>query len=139
MSAGEKHMRNNVVVDTGVLGLFFGQDPRLRGYLAAFEGEGTRGYIAGVNLAEFYHKTCRTLGRQTADARFHILLNGDLDVVEDTELDRAAGVEKCGNPHGLSLADCYTLALSKRVNGLLLTTDENLAKSRGVKTQHFPV
>jgi predicted nucleic acid-binding protein len=58
-------------------------------------------------------------------------------VVEaDRDLSLSAGLEKCRNSR-LSLADSYALALTKRVRGVLLTTDGELAKSREVSVRHF--
>ncbi|TLY03263.1 MAG: type II toxin-antitoxin system VapC family toxin [Thaumarchaeota archaeon] len=47
-------------------------------------------------------------------------------------------MEKCRN-NRLSLADSYALALSKRVGGILLTTDSELAKSKEARVRHFEV
>ncbi len=132
-------MRHNIVVDAGVLGLFFRRDQRSYEYLKAIDRGDSRGYVAGVNLAEFYYKTCRSLGRQTADARFYSVINEGLTVIDDEELSRLAGMEKCRRELDISLADCYALALTKRVNGLLLTTDSELGKTTEVETRHFPV
>ena len=132
-------MRSDLVFDAGVLGLFFQKDPRLRDLLRVIGRDDSHKYIAGVNLAEFYYKTCRTFGRQTADARFNLVIDSGFIVDSDAELDRLAGLEKCRSGLDLSLADCYALALSKRVKGTLLTTDSELGRNKDVETHHYPI
>jgi len=132
-------VKSNVVLDTGVLTLFFLRDDRVFTYFKKISDGETNGLISGINLGEFYYKTCQKLGRQTADTRFNLILDTNIVIVEDAELNRLAGLEKCRREHDLSFADCYALALTKRVRGILLTTDSELAKSREVETRHFLV
>jgi len=103
------------------------------------DDERTSGYISNVNLAEFYYKTCQKLGRQTADARYYQIKRTRLQVVQDDDLTRSAGLEKCRQPLSLSLADCFALALAKREKALLLTTDRELSKVREVEVKFFEV
>ena len=132
-------MKNDLVLDAGILTLFFLRDARVFPYFKKIGDGEVSGQIAGVNLSEFYYKTCQTLGRQTADTRFSLVTESNIVIVEDEELNRLAGLEKCRRELDLSLADCYALALSKRVRGLLLTTDGELGKNKEVETRHFPV
>ncbi len=96
------------------------------------------GHVSSVNLSEFYYKTCQKTGRHVADLRYYQLRRTKVKFVEtDEELTRSAGLEKCRQPHELSLADCYALSLSKRLKATLLTTDSELAKVNEVKTMYF--
>ena len=96
--------------------------------------------MASVNLSEFYYKTCQKLGKPVADIRYYQARRSGIIIVEtDEELTRAAGVEKCRQPHNLSLADCYALALARRLRATLLTTDGELAKVKDVRTVRFDV
>ena len=102
------------------------------------EDETRQGYISSLNMSEFYYKTCQKLGKPTADLRYFQVRKTRLKVVEtDEELTRTAGVEKCRQPHKLSLADCHALSLAKLLKATLLTTDGELAKSKGVTTVFF--
>jgi hypothetical protein len=132
-------VRRNIVLDAGVLGLFFARDRRVLEYFEAIQEGKVQGLIAGVNLSEFYYKTCRSFGIQAADTRFSLTVETGIEVVGDPELDRLAGLEKCRREVDISLADCYALTLTKRVKGLLLTTDNELGKTKEVETRHFPV
>ena len=132
-------MKKAVVVDAGVLTLHFIDDQRVEEYFSDVDDERTSGYISNVNLAEFYYKTCQKLGRQTADARYYQIKRTRLQVVQDDDLTRSAGLEKCRQPLSLSLADCFALALAKREKALLLTTDKELSKVREVEVKFFEV
>ena len=96
--------------------------------------------MASVNLSEFYYKTCEKLGKGVADIRYYQSRRSGINVVEtDAELARTAGVEKCLHATVLSLADCYALALTRRLGATLLTTDGPLAKSKEIRTVFFDV
>jgi predicted nucleic acid-binding protein len=92
--------------------------------------------MAGVNIAEFYYKSCQKVGKQAADTWYFQVLESGLAVVASEELDRLAGLEKCRHP-SLALADCYALALAKAEAALLLTTDGDLANVPDVSTKRF--
>ena len=130
---------SRLIIDAGVLSLHFRDDPRVEGQFDEIDEGKSTGYIAGINLAEFYYKTCQKLGRQTADTWFHLIRGSPLRIVSDEELNRQAGFEKCHRTLDLSIADCYALALAKRLSGTLLTTDGELAKSREVEVLFFPI
>ena len=131
-------MKNAVVLDAGVLTLHFIDDPRVEEYFNDIEDERIKGHISSVNLAEFYYKTCQKLGRQTADTRYY-QLRAKLQVIQNDELVRDAGLEKCRQHLDLSLADCFALALAKRQKATLLTTDRELSKARDIETKLFEV
>ena len=127
-----------MVLDAGCLSLHFIADPRLRRHFDEIEDEAKMGHVSSVNLSEFYYKTCQSAGRHAADLRYYQLRRTKVQVVEtDEQLTRAAGLEKCRQPHRLSLADCYALSLAKKLKATLLTTDGELAKTKDVKTLHF--
>jgi len=132
-------MKKAVVVDAGVLTLHFIDDQRVEEYFSGVDDERISGYISNVNLAEFYYKTCQKLGRQTADTRYYQIKRTRLQIVQDDNLTRSAGLEKCRQPLSLSLADCFALALAKREKALLLTTDRELSKVREVEVKFFEV
>jgi predicted nucleic acid-binding protein len=127
------------IVDAGVLSLHFRDDPRVEKQFDEIDEEKSIGYITGINLAEFYYMTCQKLGRQTADTWFYLIRGSPLRIESDEELNRQAGIEKCRRTLDLSIADCYALALAKRLKGILLTTDGELAKNREVEVLFFPI
>ena len=82
----------------------------------------------------------RYKGKNIADVRYHQVRGSDIgSVATDEELTRKAGEKKCKYRGKLSLADCFSLALSELKKATLLTTDSELAKVKEVKVKHFPV
>jgi predicted nucleic acid-binding protein len=126
------------VFDTGALSLLFADPERLRPIVDKIETRGDEGLLSSVTVSEFYYKTCQTLGRDVATLRSK-QISERLQVVEtDLDMSLSAGLGKCKNAR-LSLADSYALALTKRVNGILLTTDSELARSKEAKVSYFEV
>ena len=118
----------NVVIDTGVLTLFFAGDTRVVSFFHDFERGRLNGHVTSVNLSEFYYKTCEILGEDVAKLRYH-QCRELLDILEtDGQLSLLAGKEKCHRGGNLSLADCFALAGARILGGTLLTTDPELAK-----------
>jgi predicted nucleic acid-binding protein len=130
-------MYEKVVLDAGAMTLHFVDHPDVRRYFDAIMTGRSAGLIHSVNLAEFYYKTCQKSGKQTADTWYYQLRNSEISIIEREDLDRAAGLEKCRQSPRLSLADYFALALAKTENALLLTTDEELTKTKGVTAKHF--
>lgn len=126
------------VFDTGVISLFFAEDERLRMLVDRIATKGDLAFLSSVTLAEFYYKTCQNLGQDVAALRSK-QLSERLQVVDiDLEISFTASLEKCRNGR-LSLADCYALALTKRLQGVLLTTDTGLANTKDAKVRFFEV
>ena len=109
----------------------------MKKYFDEVETGAKQGSISAVNLSEFYYKTCQKLGKSTADIRYYQIRNTMAVVETDAELARNAGLERCRQQADLSLADCYVLAVAKRLNAIILTTDGELSKVKDVRTQLF--
>jgi len=129
----------SLVLDAGVLTLYFAGDRRVKQFFDEVDGERAVGMIAEVNLAEYYYKTCRKLGKETADSRYFMLTSSKLLITNDERLTRLAALEKCRQRLDLSLADCFALALAIREKAILLTTDRELKKAKGVQVKLFTV
>ncbi len=126
------------VFDAGALTLLYADGERLRPEAEKIESGSAQGLISTVTLAEFFYKTCQTLGKDVAALRAQQLAER-MQVVEGWEdLSKAAGLEKCRN-NNLSLADSFVLALARARGGAIVTTDGELAKERGVKVRHLAV
>ena len=130
-------MKPALVLDAGVLTLHFLDEPAIRNYFDMIDRDQALGFVSEVNLAEYYYKTCRKLGRETADVRYFMLRASKLQISNDEPLTRAAGLERCRQQLDLSLVDCYALALAKRERATLLTTDSELKKTKDVQVKLF--
>jgi uncharacterized protein len=132
-------VKPSLVFDSGVLTLHFAGDHRVKEYFDRVSEDQAVGLVADANFAEYYYKTCRELGRETADTRYYMLIASQLLIAEDEPLIRLVGLEKCRQRLDLSLADCFALALAKREKATLLTTDRELKKTKDVQVRFFPV
>ena len=132
-------MNSTLVIDAGALSLFFAGDPRVIPYFKRIDQGQATGLITEINLTEYYYKTCQKLGKQAADTRYFLLRNSKLKTIGDENLTRLAGLEKCKQELDLSLADCFALALAKRENATLITTDRELEKVKDVSAKFFRV
>jgi len=130
-------MKTALVFDAGLLALHFAGDSRVRDYFDAVQNDRAIGLIAEVNLAEYYYKTCRKLGRDTADIRYLMIRASKLHAIHDEALIRQAGLERCRTRLDLSLADCFVLAVAKREQAVILTTDSELRKTKDVSVKFF--
>lgn len=128
------------VIDAGFLSLHFIGDERVKPYFDEVAQGKAQAYISDVNLAEYYYKTCEKLGKEIADLRYHqVRASGVVPVATDEGLTWKAGEKKCKYRGRLSLADCFSLALSELKKATLLTTDSELAKAKEVTVKHFPI
>lgn len=128
------------VVDAGVLSLHFIDDERVKPYFDEVAQGKAQAFISDVNLAEYYYKTCEKLGKDIANFRYHQIRGSDVEsVATDEELTWKAGEKKCKYRGRLSLADCFSLALSELKKATLLTTDSELAKIKELTVKYFPV
>jgi predicted nucleic acid-binding protein len=129
----------NVIIDTGILTLYFAGDERLLLFFGDIERKRRIGYLTAVNLSEFFYKTCESLGEEVAELRFHQCreLLKIFETNEELALD--AGKAKCHRHGNLSLSDCFAIAATKILNGTLLTTDPELAETKAVDVRLFRV
>jgi predicted nucleic acid-binding protein len=134
---GKLDLKNSVVIDAGVLALYFIDDTRVRPYFYGIDDGNIKGYMTHINLSEYYYKTCQQFGKDTADVRYLSIARSKIEIFADKMLARDAGLERCKTKLNLSIADCYALALSKKLKAILLTTDSELAKVKEVSVKHF--
>lgn len=131
-------MTERFVIDTGALTLFFIGDVRTKAFFDKISRGTAEGYISSVTLSEYYYKTCQKLGADVALLRYQQSRTILTPIETDADLGEAAGMEKCRRG-ALSLADCFALALTRRLGGLLLTTDSELKRSNDVEVRHFEI
>lgn len=81
-------------------------------------------YVHAANLCEVYYIFYRERGQATAQRALRILLAAGLIVREDFDAAfwQDAGEIKAIHRH-VSLADCYCLALARRIGATAVTTD----------------
>jgi PIN domain nuclease of toxin-antitoxin system len=80
-------------------------------------------FVHAINLCEVYYDACRRSGEARSDSVVSDLTA--LGIIERSDFDEAfwkeAGKMKAGG--GISLPDCFGIALTNRVGGTFLTAD----------------
>lgn len=133
-----KGLIGNLALDTGVLlELLFSTSHGLK-LREALKSEEVHGNVSGISIAELKYVLCRKIGIEEATVRVRSLLeSGYITSHEDSELIDYAAEYKCRRK--LSLADCFTLALAKKINvpALFAKREEELVKE--ASSQPFDV
>ncbi|MCY0867863.1 MAG: type II toxin-antitoxin system VapC family toxin [Desulfurococcus sp.] len=128
------------VIDAGVLALYFAGDERVKNYMDRVLRGIDEGYICEVNLAEFYYKTGEILGVEVADIRYISIRNSRIKLVPvQGELTRQAAKYKIMYGRKISLADAFLIALAKKINGIVLTTDKRIKEVLEDKCIYFSI
>ncbi len=107
---------SRLAIDSSVLIAYFLGEPT--GELAKQEILGPRRATSCSHLAlsETFYILCRARNDKLAQEALETLeKTGYVKFHESTQLDYAAGMQKCAR--NISLADCYVLALAKSING----------------------
>ncbi|MGD0805433.1 MAG: PIN domain-containing protein [Candidatus Bathyarchaeia archaeon] len=137
MREGGRVLKGKVVLDTGPLLLYFGEDKRAKEII---DDAGIEIYVCDLSLAELYYKTCEVFGREVADLRYTSIRNsGIISVATDERLTRDAGGIKCQHRGKISLADAYVVATTRKVGGILVTTDHVISDLGIVKAKLLAV
>ncbi|MBO3839610.1 MAG: PIN domain-containing protein [Thermoproteota archaeon] len=95
----------------------------------ALKSEEAHGNVSTISIAELKYVLCRKLGVEEATIRVRSLLESGYVVMhDDSELVEYAAEYKCRRR--LSLADCFTLALARKINipALFARREEELVK-----------
>lgn len=80
-----------------------------------------------VNLGEVWYSTARAVSSEAADRSIQQIQGMDIEFVDaDWSLTRQAALYK--SLGGISYADCFAAALTKTVNGELVTGDKEFKK-----------
>ncbi|MHA1971923.1 MAG: PIN domain-containing protein [Candidatus Hodarchaeales archaeon] len=125
----------DVVWDTGALSLYFADHPEVKEYMRQIIKAKRRGYIPRLILAEFFYKTTQKFGKQVAQIRLVALRQ--IPIIEEpmTEVD-VLGIGLLKVKHRrLSLADCVIVHLAEKRRAMILTTEEEITKLKGVKAK----
>jgi PIN domain nuclease of toxin-antitoxin system len=82
--------------------------------------------VHAVNMCEVFYDFLRASDRQTADEAVRDLLRVGFQLRRDMSMDfwKESGVLKTGGVR-ISLADCFCVALARRENAVVLTSDHH--------------
>jgi len=117
-------LKKRYVLDASVLALYFaGREDAGRYIDAVYEGR-AEAFMCEVNVAEFLYNYARVFGWDAALVKHSLLRSSPVSIVGvDEELTIEAAKLKLKHHAILSLADCYLMALAKRRDATIVTTD----------------
>jgi uncharacterized protein len=132
-------MHDRYVLDAGVISLYFAGNKRVKRYFDEILDGTAFGYICELNIAEFSYHYTREFGLDAAKTKTSLIRETPMRIEGiDEGLTDVAAEFKVRNNH-YSLADCYLLALAKKYQAILLTTDAPLSKNGEVRAALIPV
>ena len=123
-------MRGRLVLDAGVLALYFAGRREAKKYIDdVYEGR-AEAFMCEVNVAEFLYNYARVFGWEAALVKHSLLRDSPVNIVgADSELTVEAARLKLKHYNTLSLADCYLIALAKRMKAAIVTTDRRVKEA----------
>ena len=130
----------NIALDTGVFTLYYTDDRQGKDILeSVFTGDSV-GHTCELNLTEYYYKTCENVGREIAEITQRAIRTKPIHVhVPEQELSTTAASLKCDYRGKISLVDSYILAVAKRYDCRLVTTDPVLKEINVIPTSLLDV
>lgn len=133
-------MKKKYVLDAGVLALYFaGRDDAKRYIDEVYRGR-AEAFISEINMAEFLYNYARVFGWSAALVKHSIVRDSPIKIIDvDEELTVEAAKLKLRHYNKLSLADCYLIALARRNNATIVTTDSVVKEVREAPTIVLPV
>lgn len=133
-------MKKKYILDAGILALYFAGNEKVRKYIdEVYEGR-TEVLISEVNIAEFLYNYAKVFGWEAALAKNSLIRKSPLKIEGvDEDLTLEAARLKLKHYNVLSLADCYLIALAKRYNSTIVTTDHEIKKVDEAPTILIPI
>ncbi|MEM4774624.1 MAG: type II toxin-antitoxin system VapC family toxin [Sulfolobaceae archaeon] len=127
-------MKERYVLDAGPLFLLFAGEKGVKKYFEEMYKGRVEIYMNEVNLAEFLHLYISRKGKDIALARHRYIRNSPIKIVPpDEKITETAALLK-SKYNFLSLADAFLIATAKEINGVIITTDEDIEKTKEIKT-----
>lgn len=119
--------------DTGGLFLYFGDHQVAKTFMTDIQNSTAEGYIPKLVLVEFYYKTLDNLGRKLADYQL-LLIKESNNIIIEYDYEDISTVGKLKSKYrDLSIVDSVICGLSKKLNAIIITTDDDFGKVKGIK------
>lgn len=134
----KKGLVGSLAFDAGVVLELLYSTPHGSKLKEAIKNESVYGNISELCVAEVGYVLCRKLGGEEARVRIRNLLDSGYFLVhEDSELIEHATEYKC--KRRLSLADCFTLALAKKIDAPALFAKREAELVKEISREPFDV
>ncbi len=125
-------MKKKLVFDAGIPALYFAGNTIVKKYVDDMYRGLVEIYMCEVNLAEFIYNYARVFGWEAAKVKQEIIRDSIKVLVVNKELTIEAAKLKLKYYNLLSLADCYLIALAKKIRARVVTTDHDIKACKEV-------
>lgn len=126
------------VLDSPILLLYFAGDARVEQLLNRISDGAAEGYILEQCASELFGKLDERYGNETANKRLEAVRNSGIRLVgADFDLMKHAGEIKSRHRGKLSMIAAYMIALAKKLDAVLVTSDENIARTGDVRIEYI--
>jgi predicted nucleic acid-binding protein len=125
------------VIDSPILLLYFAGDKRVEDLVNRINDGFAEGYMLELCVSELFTKLEARFGYSTANKRLEAIKNSRIKVMSvDYDLMKVAGQIKSMHKGKLAMIDAYMIALAKNLNAVLVTSDENVARTNEIKIEY---
>ncbi|BDB99673.1 type II toxin-antitoxin system VapC family toxin [Saccharolobus caldissimus] len=132
-------MKEKYVFDAGPLSLLFAGRKEVKKYFEEMYRGSAIIYMSEVNLAEFLYIYISKKGKDIGIARHRYIRNSPIKIISPNErITESAALLKSKYSY-LSLADAFLIATAKEIKGKVITTDEDIEKTKEVETITIPL
>jgi predicted nucleic acid-binding protein len=126
------------VLDTPILLLYFAGDRRVEQLVNRVSDGSAEGYMLEQCASELFEKLGEKFGAATANKRLETVKNSRIKLVgTDFELMRQAGEIRSAQKGKLSMLGAYMIALARNLGAVVVTGDENIAKTGQAKVEYI--
>ncbi|MHA2250949.1 MAG: PIN domain-containing protein [Candidatus Kariarchaeaceae archaeon] len=125
----------SLIWDTGALALFFVNNEVLLKFMDDIVSGTSKGYVPQLVFSEFYYKTWQKFGEQAAILRTKTLRESSLEeYILDEKDTYVVGKFKLDYSF-LSIIDAIVVASAKATNSVIITSDTDFLKVKGIKVK----
>ena len=126
-----------LVLDSPILLLYFAGDKRVEDLVNKINDGVAEGYMLELCISELFTKLEAKFGYGVANKRLEAIKNSRIKVMGvDYELMKVAGQIKSMHKGKLAMIDAYMIALAKNLHAVLVTSDDNTARTNEVKIEY---
>ena len=125
------------VLDSSILLLYFAGDKRVEDMINKVNDGIGEGYMLELCVSELFTKLEEKFGYSQASKRLEAIKNSRIKVIRtDYDMMKVAGQIKSTHKGRLSMTSAYMIALAKKLDSVLVTSDDSIGKTNEVKVEY---
>jgi len=126
------------VLDSPILLLYFAGDRRVEDLVNKINDGVAEGYILELCVSELFTKLGERFGYSVANKRLEAIKNSRIKIMGvDYDLMKVAGQIKSIHKGKLTMIAAYMIALAKKLDAVLVTSDDTIARTSEVKVEYI--